>query len=94
MDLLKLKSNNFIKNNMDINLEKYKLMEWLINLNDISILNRIKKIKENPIDNSEWSEDISNIEKELIKVGLKDYKEGNTFTHQQVMEELNEKYGL
>ena len=79
---------------MDIKLEKYKLMEWLINLNDVSILNRIKKIKENPIDKSDWSEDISEIEKALINVGLKDYKKGNTLTHEKVMEELNEKYGL
>ena len=79
---------------MDIQLEKYKLMEWLISINDISILNRLKKIKENPIDNSDWSDDISEIEKTLIKVGLKDYENGDTFTHDQVMEELNEKYGI
>ncbi|MCF6350275.1 MAG: hypothetical protein L3J23_04510 [Flavobacteriaceae bacterium] len=41
---------------MDIQLEKYKLMEWLVNLKDVFILNPIKKIKENPIDKSEWSD--------------------------------------
>ncbi len=79
---------------MDIQLEKYKLMEWLINLDDISILKRLKKIKDNPIDKSEWSEEVSEIERALISIGLKDYKEGNTFSHEQVMEKLNEKYGL
>lgn len=79
---------------MDIQLEKHKLIEWLTNLDDISILNRIIKIKENPIDKSEWSEEVSEIEKELIKVGLKNYEEGDTFSHEQVLRELNEKYGL
>jgi len=79
---------------MDIQLEKYKLMEWLITLDDISVLKRLKRIKDNPIDESEWSEEVSAIEKALIGIGLKDYKEGNTYSHKQVMEELNEKYGL
>ena len=60
---------------MDIQLEKYKLIEWLTNIDDISIINRVKSIKENPIINSEWSDEISEIEKELIKVGLKQYNE-------------------
>lgn len=79
---------------MDIQLEKHKLIEWLTNLDDISILNRIIKIKENPIDKSEWSEEVSEIEKELIKVGLKNYEEGDTFSNEQILRELNEKYGL
>ncbi|MCF6297376.1 MAG: hypothetical protein L3J08_05240 [Flavobacteriaceae bacterium] len=79
---------------MDIQLEKYKLMEWLIALDDISILKRLKRIKDNPIDESEWSEEVSEIEKALIGIGLKDYKEGHIFSHKQVMKELNEKYGL
>ena len=72
---------------MDIQIEKYKLIEWLTNINDVTIINRLKKIKENPIVNSEWSEEISEIEKELIKVGLKQYEVGNTFTHEQVLNE-------
>ena len=72
---------------MDIQIEKYKLIEWLTNINDVTIINRLKKIKENPIVNSEWSEEISEIEKELIKVGLKQYEDGNTFTHEQVLNE-------
>jgi predicted transcriptional regulator len=79
---------------MNIELEKYKLIEWLIAIDDIDILNRLKKIKENPQKKLDWSEEISEIEKALIKVGLKNYEEGNTFTHKQVLEELNEKYGL
>lgn len=79
---------------MNLQLEKYKLLEWLINIEDIDIINRLKKIKDNPIDKSaKQKENVSEIEKSLIKIGLKDYDNKNTFTHRQVMEELKDKYG-
>ena len=75
---------------MDIQLEKYKLMEWLITINDMTILNRLKKIKDNP----EWSEEISEIEINLIKKGLKDIENGNYSSHEDVMKRLYNKFGI
>jgi|UniRef100_UPI00404A7F56 hypothetical protein len=77
---------------MDIQLEKYKLIEWLMSLKDESIISKIKELKKNNSD--EWSSDVSDTEKGFIEAGLKDIESGNTFTHQQVMEELNKTYGL
>lgn len=79
---------------MDIQMEKHKLMEWLISLNDESIISKIKKIKNSVPTNSDWTDDVSNTEKSLIKTGLKDLKEGNTLTHEQVMKEINEVYNI
>ena len=79
---------------MDIQLEKYKLMEWLINLKDESVISKIKNIKNNLSISSEWSDDISETEKLLIKAGLKDIEEDNTFTHEQVMKEIKEVYDI
>lgn len=77
---------------MDIQLEKYKLLEWLIGLKDERIISKIKELK---IKNeSDWSQDISETEKLFIKAGLKDIEEGNTFSHDQVMEEISKEYGL
>ncbi|WP_142785241.1 hypothetical protein [Changchengzhania lutea] len=79
---------------MDIQLEKYKLVEWLMSLKDESIISKIKHMKNNLSTASDWSSDISETEKLLIEAGLKDIEEGNTFTHEQVMKEINEAYGI
>ena len=76
---------------MDIQLEKYKLIEWLMNLKDESVISKVKDIK-NTLTNSDWTSDISETEKLLIEAGLKDIEQGNTFTHSQVMEEINKYY--
>lgn len=79
---------------MDIQMEKYKLMEWLINLKDESTISKLREIKNNCSTSSDWADDISDTEKLLIEAGLKDLEEGNTFTHEQVMKEINEAYGI
>mgnify|MGYP001065097045 FL=1 len=79
---------------MDIQLEKYKLMEWLMGLQDESVISKLKSIKSSLSNSSDWAEDISETEKLLINAGLKDVEEGNTFTHEQVMKEINETYGI
>ncbi len=79
---------------MDIQLEKYKLVEWLMGLKDESVISKLKSIKSSLSTSSDWAEDISETEKLLINAGLKDVEEGNTFTHEQVMKEINEAYGI
>ena len=79
---------------MDIQLEKYKLMEWLMNLKDESVISKLKTLKNSLSTSSDWADDISDTEKLLINAGLKDVEEGNTFTHEQVMKEINEAYGI
>lgn len=79
---------------MDLQLEKYKLMEWLVNLKDESIIHKLKEIKNDRSTTTDWNDTVSETEKLMIEAGLKDVEEGNTFTHQQVMEEINKTYGI
>lgn len=79
---------------MDVQLEKYKLMVWLMNLKDESVISKLKTIKNSLSTSSDWADDISDTEKSLINAGLKDVEQGNTFTHEQVMKEINEAYGI
>jgi len=79
---------------MDIQLEKYKLIAWLMNLKDESVISKLKIIKSSSSTSSDWADEISDTEKLLIKAGLKDIEEGNTFTHEQVMEEIKNTYGI
>ena len=77
---------------MDIQLEKYKLLEWLIGLKDEAIISKIKELQS--ANETGWSQEISETEKLFIKAGLKDIDDGNTFSHNQVMEDIKRKYGF
>lgn len=79
---------------MDIQIEKYKLMEWLMSLKDEAIISKLKTFKSNISQTDDWGDNISETERLLIKAGLKDIQEGNTFTHEQVMKEINDTYGI
>jgi predicted transcriptional regulator len=74
---------------MDIQAEKLKLIEWLKNLSDQSIIEKLKLFKDNLSDKSDWWESLSNDEIESIDEGLKDIEEGRTIPHSEVMK----KYG-
>ncbi len=77
---------------MDIQLEKYKLLEWLIGLKDEVVISKIKDLKENT--EGEWSKGVSDIEKLFVEAGLKDIDEGNTFSHDQILNEISKMYNL
>lgn len=77
---------------MDIQLEKYKLVEWLIGLNDETLISKIKQFKKEHED--AFTADVSEVEKVFIKAGLKDLEHGKTFSNDQVMEEISKSYGL
>jgi predicted transcriptional regulator len=79
---------------MDIQLEKYMLMEWLVNLKDETIISKLKQMKASLSDTSDWADDISETEKSLIKAGLKDVETGNTKSHDQVMKEIKAIYDI
>ena len=79
---------------MDIQLEKYKLVEWLIHQNNEEVIAKLKDFKKSISENSEWDYKVSETEKLFIKAGLKDIEEGNTYTNEEVIREINEKYGL
>ena len=79
---------------MDIQLEKYRLMEWLMSIKDESVIAKLKTIKGSLSASSNWTDDISDAEKTLIEIGLRDIENGNTSSHEQVMKEINEAYGI
>ncbi len=74
---------------MDIQAEKLKLIEWLKNLSDQSIIEKLKLFKDNLLDKSDWWEALSDDEIKSIDEGLKDIEEGRTMPHSEVMK----KYG-
>ena len=70
-------------NNMDIQAEKLRLIEWLAGLNDTRTLNEfiaLKKKKE-----MDWWDEISAEEQAEIEAGLAQADRGEVLPHEEVM---------
>ncbi len=78
---------------MDIQLEKYKIIEWITSLKDKTMISRLKSLKEETKD-EDWWDELSSAEKEGIQKGLQDIEDGNTISHEEVMKKLKKRVGL
>jgi len=79
---------------MNIELEKYKLVEWLIRQNNEEVIAKLKAFMKSVSEDSEMNYEVSDTEKLFIEAGLKDISEGNIFSNEEVVREINDKYGL
>ena len=59
---------------MDIQSEKLELIEWLANLNDAAVIDKIKAIKSRK--DLDWWESLSEEQKQDIEAGISDLDNG------------------
>lgn len=72
---------------MDILAKKYQLIEWITNISDSNLLDKLMKIAET----TDWWNEISEAERKSIEKGLKDIEENRVFDHSEVRKKY-EKY--
>lgn len=65
---------------MDIHAKKYQLIEWITNISDIKLIDKLMKIAEK----TDWWNEISEAERVSIERGLKDIEENRVFDHSEV----------
>ena len=83
---------NFVKNDiMNIQTEKLGLIEWISKLNDSSIIEKLKSIKEDYSRSRDWWDSLNKEELDSIERGLKDLKEGKVHSH-KTARKIYEKY--
>jgi len=88
----KIEMINFVKNNnMNIQTEKLGLIEWISKLNDISIIEKLKSIKEDYLKSKDWWDTLNKGELESIERGLKDLEDGKIHSH-ETARKVYEKY--
>lgn len=68
---------------MNLDSEKLKIIDWITNLSDETIIAKIKLLKEQG-KNSDWWDEISDAEKASIESGLEDAKAGRMIPHDEV----------
>lgn len=69
---------------MNIYIEKLGLIEWISGLNDLAIIEKLKKIQAENALSSDWWDELSAHEKESIERGTKDIEEGRVKSHETV----------
>jgi predicted transcriptional regulator len=75
---------------MNLDSEKLKIINWIANLSDESIIYKIKLLREQE-KNTDWWDEISEAEKASINRGLEDAKAGKVVPHEEVRKKY-EKY--
>jgi len=76
---------------MNIQTEKLGLIEWISKLNDISIIEKLKSIKEDYSKSKDWWDTLNKEELESIERGLKDLEDGKIHSH-ETARKVYEKY--
>ena len=64
---------------MNVQAKKYQLIEWITNIQDTKLIDRLVKIA----DESDWWDNISEAERSSIERGLKDLEEGRFVDHSE-----------
>ena len=65
--------------------EKFELIQWIERLNDKSIFDQLKRIKNDSIESTpDWWNEISISERESIERGLADIANGKVYPHSEV----------
>lgn len=68
---------------------KNDLIKIIINTDDMAFLQQVKDFFKKHKNSTDWWEEISDQEKEMIERGLKDVEEGKVVAHEDVRAEIN-----
>jgi predicted transcriptional regulator len=67
---------------MNIQATKLELIEWISRLSDSSVIDKLKKMKEELSIKEDWASNLTEVELESIKRGIKDIEEGKVHSHE------------
>ncbi|MCA6073776.1 hypothetical protein [Fulvivirga sedimenti] len=77
---------------MDIHKEKLRLIEWLAGLNDTAVIKEFIALKESR--QMDWWDETDETTRKSIKKGLSELNKNEGISHDQVMQEIRQKYNL
>jgi hypothetical protein len=76
---------------MNIQTEKLDLIEWISRLNDTSIIDKLRTIKNDYSKSKDWWDTLNKEEIDSINRGLRDFEEDKVHSHDSALK-LYEKY--
>ncbi|MGK0413838.1 MAG: putative transcriptional regulator [Polaribacter sp.] len=76
---------------MNIQSEKDQLIQQIMELQDSSVIKKVREFLSKETKNDDWFNSLSSSEKESIKKGLQDLENGNVISHKEVMASVKSK---
>ncbi|TXD51561.1 MULTISPECIES: hypothetical protein [unclassified Polaribacter] len=76
---------------MNIQIEKNQLIQQIMELQDSSVIKKMRDFLSKETKNNDWYNSLSSSEKESIAKGLKDLDNGNTISHEDVIASVKNK---
>ena len=76
---------------MNIQSEKDQLIQQITELQDSSVIKKVREFLSKETKNDDWFNSLSSSEKESIKKGLQDLENGNIVSHKEVMASVKSK---
>ena len=69
---------------MSIQSEKNQLIQQIMELQDSSVIKKVRELLSKETKNDDWYHSLSNFEKESIAKGLQDLENGNVVSHEKM----------
>jgi hypothetical protein len=66
---------------MNIQTERLELIKWISKLNDASIIDKLRELKDDYTKSKDWWDTLKKEEIDSINRGLKDFEKGRTHSH-------------
>lgn len=76
---------------MDIQSEKYNLIQQIVELQDTTVIKKIREVLSRKTSFNDWYNTLSSSEKKSISKGLQDLDDGNIVSHEEVMYSVKRK---
>ena len=77
---------------MDVEAKKLDLIDWLVNLQDEAIIEKVMDLKKDTAE--DWYDELPEAAKVSIRQGLNEAREGNLKAHDKVMGDIAKKYNI
>lgn len=80
---------------MDIQQRKYSLIQWLVNLEDNNLIQKLEEfVHSNSEGGNEWWNSLSKEEQEGLQEGVEDLEKGPHFTYDEIRQGIKEKFNI
>ncbi|QTE21708.1 hypothetical protein [Polaribacter cellanae] len=76
---------------MNIQSEKYHLIQQIIELQNTTVIKKIREVLSGKTSNNDWHHELSSAEKKSISKGLQDLENGNILSHKEVINAVKSK---
>ena len=73
---------------MDIQAEKLELMQAILNIEDIGLIKKVKKLLSKPAESHDWFDDLTEQQQQAVDEAIAELDRGEGIPHEEVMRRL------